>query len=98
MAEETVHIRIQGRVQGVFYRQWTMSEARARGLSGWVRNRVDGSVEAVLKGETDVINDMVRACKRGSPRAFVTKVEYQPAPDAEMEPVVDGVFDQKRTV
>ncbi len=98
MAEETVHIRIQGRVQGVFYRQWTMSEARARGLSGWVRNRVDGSVEAVFKGETDVINDMVRACKRGSPRAFVTKVEYQPAPDAEMEPVVDGVFDQKRTV
>lgn len=98
MAEETVHIRIQGRVQGVFYRQWTMSEARARGLSGWVRNRVDGSVEAVFKGETDVINDMVRACKRGSPRAFVTKVEYQPAPDAEMEPVVDGVFEQKRTV
>lgn len=98
MAEETVHIRIQGRVQGVFYRQWTMSEARARGLSGWVRNRVDGSVEAVFKGETDVINDMVRACKRGSPRAFVTKVEYQLAPDAEMEPVVDGVFDQKRTV
>lgn len=98
MAEETVHIRIQGRVQGVFYRQWTMSEARARGLSGWVRNRVDGSVEAVFKGETDVINDMVRACKRGSPRAFVTKVEYQPAPDAGMEPVVDGVFDQKRTV
>ena len=98
MAEETVHIRIQGRVQGVFYRQWTMSEARARGLSGWVRNRVDGSVEAVFKGETDVINDMVRACKRGSPRAFVTKVESQLAPDAEMEPVVDGVFDQKRTV
>lgn len=98
MAQETVHIRIQGRVQGVFYRQWTMSEARARGLSGWVRNRVDGSVEAVFKGETDVINDMVRACKRGSPRAFVTKVEYQLAPDAEMEPVVDGVFDQKRTV
>ncbi len=98
MAQETVHIRIQGRVQGVFYRQWTMSEARARGLSGWVRNRVDGSVEAVFKGETDVISDMVRACKRGSPRAFVTKVEYQLAPDAEMEPVVDGVFDQKRTV
>lgn len=98
MAEETVHIRIHGRVQGVFYRQWTMSEARARGLSGWVRNRVDGTVEAVFKGDTETINDMVRACKRGSPRAFVTKVEYQLAPDAEMEPVVDGVFDQKRTV
>ncbi len=98
MAEETAHIRIHGRVQGVFYRQWTMSEARARGLSGWVRNRVDGTVEAVFKGDTEIINDMVKACKRGSPRAFVTKVEYQLAPDAEMEPVVDGVFDQKRTV
>lgn len=98
MAEETVHIRIHGRVQGVFYRQWTMSEARARGLSGWVRNRVDGTVEAVFKGDTEIINDMVKACKRGSPRAFVTKVEYQLVPDAEMEPVVDGVFDQKRTV
>lgn len=98
MAEETVHIRIHGRVQGVFYRQWTMSEARARGLSGWVRNRVDGTVEAMFKGDTEIINDMVKACKRGSPRAFVTKVEYQLAPDAETEPVVDGVFDQKRTV
>ena len=98
MAEEIVHIRIHGRVQGVFYRQWTMTEARARGLSGWVRNRVDGTVEAVFKGETDVIADMFNACKKGSPRAFVTKVEYQLAPDAPMEEIVDGVFDQKRTV
>lgn len=98
MAEEIVHVRIQGRVQGVFYRQWTMTEARARGLSGWVRNRVDGSVEAVFKGDAGVIADMVQACKRGSPRAFVTKVEYQLAPDAVMEEITDGVFDQKRTV
>ena len=90
MAEEIVHIRIHGRVQGVFYRQWTMTEARARGLSGWVRNRVDGTVEAVFKGETDVIADMVKACKRGSPRAFVT--------NAVMDEIVDGTFDQKRTV
>ena len=98
MAEEIVHIRIHGRVQGVFYRQWTMTEARARGLSGWVRNRVDGTVEAVFKGETSVIADMVKACKRGSPRAFVTKVEYQLTPDAVMEEIVDGTFHQKRTV
>ena len=98
MAQETIHIRIHGRVQGVFYRQWTMSEARARGLSGWVRNRVDGTVEAVFKGDSEILLDMVKACKKGSPRAFVTKVEYQPSPDAVMEEIFDGVFDQKRTV
>lgn len=98
MTEETVHIRIYGRVQGVFYRQWTMTEARARNLSGWVRNRVDGTVEALFKGEPAVIADMIQACKRGSPRAFVTKVEFQLAPDAVMEEIVDGAFDQKRTV
>lgn len=98
MSQEIVHVRIHGRVQGVFYRQWTMTEARSRGLSGWVRNRVDGTVEAVFKGGTQQIADMFNACKRGSPRAFVTKVEYQLAPDAPMEEIVDGVFDQKRTV
>ena len=98
MAEEIVHIRIHGRVQGVFYRQWTMTEARARGLSGWVRNRVDGTVEAVFKGETSVIADMVKACKRGSPRAFVTKIEHQLVFDADPEQIVDGEFNQKRTV
>ena len=67
MSEETTHIRIRGRVQGVFYRQWTMTEARARGLSGWVRNRVDGTVEAVFKGEPSVVADMVQACRRGAP-------------------------------
>lgn len=98
MAEETIHVRIHGRVQGVFYRQWTMSEARARGLSGWVRNRVDGTVEAVFKGDDKAVKDMFQACRRGSPRAFVTKVEHQLAPDAPMEEVIDGVFEQKRTV
>ena len=98
MTQEIVHVRIHGRVQGVFYRQWTMTEARARGLSGWVRNRVDGPVEAVFKGETDIIAGMFNACKRGSPRAFVTKVEYQLVADAPMEEIVDGIFEQKRTV
>lgn len=98
MAEEMAHVRIYGRVQGVFYRQWTMSEARAKGLSGWVRNRVDGSVEAVFKGPEETVREMFQACRRGSPRAFVTKIEYQLVPDAPMEEVIDGVFEQKRTV
>ena len=50
MEQEIAHIRIHGRVQGVFYRQWTMTEARARGLSGWVRNRVDGGIRTDILG------------------------------------------------
>ena len=92
------HIRVFGRVQGVFYRQWTMTEAQARGLSGWVRNRVDGTVEAVFKGPDDAVADMIEACRRGSPRAFVTKIEHMVTPDAPMEEIVDGAFEQKRTV
>ena len=91
----TAHIRIFGRVQGVFYRQWTMTEARDKGLSGWVRNRVDGTVEAVFKGDDAAVAEMIEACRRGSPRAFVTRVEYMVTPDAPMEDVIDGEFNQK---
>ena len=51
MATRTVHVMISGRVQGVGYRAWTAREAERRGLSGWVCNRRDGSVEAVFSGE-----------------------------------------------
>lgn len=95
---ETAHIRIHGRVQGVFYRQWTMTEARVRNLSGWVRNRVDGTVEAMFKGDPAAVADMIQACRRGSPRAFVTKIEHQLVFDADPEQIVDGEFNQKRTV
>lgn len=94
----TAHIRIFGRVQGVFYRQWTMTEARDKGLSGWVRNRVDGTVEAVFKGDDAAVAEMIEACRRGSPRAFVTRVEYMVTPDAPMKDVVDGEFNQKPTL
>lgn len=95
---ETVHVRIHGRVQGVFYRQWTMNEARRRGLSGWVRNRVDSTVEALFKGDEKIVADMVEACRTGSPMAFVTKVEFQLTPDATMPELVDGEFTQQATV
>ena len=98
MEQEIAHIRIHGRVQGVFYRQWTMTEARARNLSGWVRNRVDGPVEARFKGDSASVADMIQACRRGSPRAFVTKIEHQLVFDADPEEIIDGEFNQKRTV
>ena len=75
------HVSIRGRVQGVGYRAWTADEARRRGLEGWVRNRRDGSVEAVLVGAEDVIADMLAACHRGPSSARVDAVDANPAND-----------------
>ncbi len=78
MPEETVkRLRavISGRVQGVWYRGWTVDEATARGLSGWVRNRRDGTVEAVFEGAPEAVDAMVEACRSGPPAARVVDVE-----------------------
>lgn len=69
-----IHLIIEGRVQGVGYRAWTASRARELGLSGWVRNRRDGTVEAVISGDEAVVQQMVEDCHRGSPIAKVTRV------------------------
>lgn len=71
----TVHIRIDGRVQGVGYRAWVRAQALEFGLTGWVRNRRDGAVEAVLQGPLDVVENMLRACEDGPRDAAVTAVE-----------------------
>jgi acylphosphatase len=70
----TVTVRIEGRVQGVYYRAWTDRTARSLGLDGWVRNREDGSVEAVFSGPTKQVDEMLRACADGPTDAKVTKV------------------------
>ena len=72
---DVVHVRIEGRVQGVGYRAWTEAEARALHLTGWVRNRSDGSVEAVFQGPTDQVAEMLRRCARGPLDARVSRVE-----------------------
>lgn len=72
---ECLRVVISGRVQGVWYRGWTVDEARARGLDGWVRNRRDGSVEAVFQGAPEAVAEMVAACRQGPPMARVTAVE-----------------------
>jgi len=69
------NIQIQGRVQGVGYRAWAEQEARARSLQGWVKNRDDGTVEAVLEGPKTVIEDMLNACRRGPTMASVTDLQ-----------------------
>jgi acylphosphatase len=75
----TVSVRIRGRVQGVWYRGWTEEQAAQRGLRGWVRNRRDGSVEALFCGPAALVQDMVDACWKGPPAARVEAVEETPA-------------------
>jgi acylphosphatase len=70
----TVTVRIEGRVQGVYYRAWTEENARLLGLDGWVRNARDGSVEAAFSGRAEKVADMLRLCERGPAHARVTKV------------------------
>lgn len=71
----TVHVRIEGRVQGVGYRAWVESTARTMALTGWVRNRRDKSVEIALQGPANQVDEMLSLCKQGPPGAHVTKVE-----------------------
>jgi acylphosphatase len=74
----TRRLQITGRVQGVGYRDWTLRTARAAGLTGWVRNRADGSVEAVVQGPVVVVDTFVAACQAGPPLARVKAVETSP--------------------
>ncbi len=76
--ERRVHVTVTGRVQGVWYRAWTREEARDLGLDGWVRNRSDGSVEAVLAGSQEDIETMLGLLKQGPPLAVVEKVACEP--------------------
>lgn len=76
-----VQVIIEGRVQGVWFRGWMKQEARARDLRGWVRNRRDGSVEAVIAGRPEVVDDMVALCWHGPLAANVSSVVARPAPD-----------------
>ena len=71
----TVHARIVGRVQGVGFRAWVDVEARRLRLDGWVRNRRDGTVEAVFGGPLDAVDEMMRRCARGPTLAQVSEVE-----------------------
>ncbi len=70
----TVTVRIEGRVQGVFYRAWTEDTAHMLGLEGWVRNRRDGSVEAVFSGPAAQVDAMLRRCAEGPRDAEITNV------------------------
>jgi acylphosphatase len=74
MNRAILQVVIQGRVQGVGYRAWLEHQARAARLEGWVRNRRDGSVEAVFAGPPKAVAEMVALCRHGPPLAKVTAV------------------------
>jgi acylphosphatase len=77
VTDQTVRRRVivRGRVQGVFFRDSTRERARAHGASGWVRNRDDGAVEAVLEGPPDAVERVVRFLETGPPQASVEGVD-----------------------
>lgn len=74
-----IYVRVYGRVQGVFYRVNTLNKARELGLKGYVRNMIDGSVEAVIEGDKERIDRLIEWMRTGPPLARVDKVivEYQ---------------------
>ena len=80
MEEKAVKLRIFGRVQGVSYRYYAYQKALQLGVSGWVRNKLNGSVEALIQGSNEQVSAMARWCHRGSPMAVVESVEQEDIP------------------
>jgi acylphosphatase len=74
MSKIRVRLVIEGRVQGVFFRDSTRTEAVYLGVCGWVKNRSDGSVEALIEGPEDKVKKLVKWCHQGPPHAQVTRV------------------------
>jgi acylphosphatase len=83
MSEATsIHVTISGRVQGVGYRAWLHARASALGLSGWVRNRRDGTVEAMIHGPSETVARLLAECRNGPRAARVDGIEYAETVDA----------------
>lgn len=87
---KSVHVIITGKVQGVSYRAWTVQTANGLGIDGWVRNRQDGTVEAVFSGEAHTVQAILEACKKGPPAARVSHIaveDTQPPPGRGFRPL-----------
>jgi acylphosphatase len=74
MSDIRIRAIVQGRVQGVFYRDSCRAQARRLGVRGWVRNRPDGTVEVVAEGSRDRVDQLLTWCRQGPPRATVTGI------------------------
>lgn len=84
MIRRTVRVNVYGRVQGVYFRYHTKLTADGLGLSGWVRNRADGSVEAHISGNTDNVESMIDWLQHGPDSASVLKVQITELEDKEL--------------
>ena len=78
-------IRVSGKVQGVWFRDWTVETARALGVSGWVRNRRDGSVEVFVVGDAPAVQHFIERLHEGSPPSRVDRVEVEDRAVEEVE-------------
>ncbi len=83
---------MRGRVQGVFFRDWAVAQARAAGLTGWVRNRADGSVEIHAQGNADAIDALIVSCGNGPPAARVEGIDVSNA-----APIISKGFTRRPT-
>ena len=72
------HVRVTGRVQGVFFRAEAATRARSLGVAGWIQNAADGSVEAVFEGDEQAVETLVSWCRRGPAGARVDDVQVEP--------------------
>jgi acylphosphatase len=92
------HIIVRGRVQGVGYRAFVEDEAGQRGLQGWVRNRRDGSVEAVFAGAAGEVEAAVEACRRGPFSAQVSALDQREGTELDLAARSGGDFSVLPTV
>jgi acylphosphatase len=84
------HVIVRGQVQGVGYRAFVEHEAHRRGLHGWVRNRRDGSVEAVFAGPRSDVETMIEACRRGPFSAQVSELAQRDGTEADLSEATEG--------
>lgn len=80
MTKQCLHIIVSGLVQGVYFRASTQNKANSLGVTGWVKNLVDGSVEIMVEGEKNLVNQMLEWCKKGTIGSEVENINYENIP------------------
>ena len=99
MSERIIRqVIIRGHVQGVGYRDWTRYVARERGIEGWVRNRQDGSVEAMFAGTPQAVSGMITACRKGPSNSVVQAIEEHDGTAEELKLRGEKTFAVLRTI